>query len=230
MKEKPMNEKPMNENKSTLGHLAARHPAAAKVFYRYGLDYCCGGAESLESACSRLGLNPEAVLAEIDESRPLSADTADWNERPLGELIEHILSRYHVPLRAELPRLIGLADAVERVHAENASCPRGLAAHLRRMRDAVEGHLEKEEQILFPLLLAGRGAMAHMPIRVMSEEHEDHGQNLRRLHQLTAEFTLPEEACASWRELYRSLAVLEEELMNHIHLENNVLFPRALAQ
>ena len=97
------------------------------------------------------------------------------------------------------------------------------------VRLAVESHLAKEEQILFPLILAGRGPMAHMPVQVMVHEHRDHGQNLERIRKITADFKVPEQACASWRELYRALGELEVELMDHIHLENNILFPRALA-
>jgi regulator of cell morphogenesis and NO signaling len=95
-------------------------------------------------------------------------------------------------------------------------------------RAAVDSHLAKEEQILFPLILSGRGKTAHMPVQVMMQEHEDHGQNLQRIRELTSNLQIPDYACASWRELYRSLAQLEVELMDHIHLENNILFPRVL--
>jgi regulator of cell morphogenesis and NO signaling len=105
----------------------------------------------------------------------------------------------------------------------------GLAELLDEVGTEVASHLAKEEQILFPLILSGRGPMAHMPVQVMIREHEDHGQNLRRIRELTSDFALPDYACATFRELYRALAQLEVELMDHIHLENNVLFPRALA-
>jgi len=105
----------------------------------------------------------------------------------------------------------------------------GLADLLTEVRTAVESHLAKEEQILFPLIVAGRGRTAHMPVQVMMQEHEDHGQNLRRIREITSDLTVPEHACASWRELYRALGELEVELMDHIHLENNILFPRVLA-
>jgi regulator of cell morphogenesis and NO signaling len=151
------------------------------------------------------------------------------SERSLEEIVEYVLARYHAPLRVELPQLVETARRVEQVHAEKPDCPRGLADLLTEMRDAVESHLAKEEQILFPLILAGRGPMAHMPVQVMVQEHEDHGQTLRRLRELTGDFAIPEHACASWRGLYLALAQLEIELMDHIHLENNILFPRALA-
>ncbi len=118
---------------------------------------------------------------------------------------------------------------MEDAHADKPERPAGLADLLTEVRAAVESHLAKEEQILFPLILSGRGQMAHMPVQVMMQEHEDHGENLRRIRELTNDLQIPEYACASWRELYRSLARLEVELMDHIHLENNILFPRALA-
>jgi regulator of cell morphogenesis and NO signaling len=124
---------------------------------------------------------------------------------------------------------VELAGQVERAHVDKPDCPRGLSDLLADVQAAVESHLSKEEKILFPLILAGRGQTAHMPVQAMIHEHEDHGQNLIRIRKLTKDLKLPEYACASWRELYRALGELEVELMDHIHLENNILFPRALA-
>jgi regulator of cell morphogenesis and NO signaling len=213
----------------TLGHMVAANPAAAKVFQRYGLDYCCGGKQSLRQACAAGNVDAEAVLREIEVVGAGTKDEARWAERPLDELIEHIIDRYHAPLRAELPRLIQLARKVEQAHADNADHPEGLAGLLLDVQTAVESHLAKEEQILFPLIRSGHAQNAYMPVQVMIQEHEDHGQNLRRIRELTRDFDLPEHACASWHELYLALAKLEVDLMDHIHLENNILFPRALA-
>ncbi|HZJ52739.1 MAG TPA: iron-sulfur cluster repair protein YtfE [Myxococcaceae bacterium] len=219
--------------KQTLGELAATVPTAAKVFYRYGLDYCCGGRQSLADACEESGLDAAEVLAAIRSDQaalqaPGEGD-AGWLARPLADLVQHILERYHAPLREELPRLVALARRVEQVHAGKPGCPVGLAEQLRGMRPFVEAHLLKEEQILFPLILSAHRRRAAMPIQVMLEEHDGHGAALRRIRALTGDLRLPEGACATWRELYRALGELEVELMEHIHLENNVLFPRALA-
>jgi regulator of cell morphogenesis and NO signaling len=219
----------MASTNRTLGELVALNPAAAEVLHRYHLDFCCGGRQSLEQACAASGLDPEVVLREAEQATTDERDDVRWAERSIEELIRHILDRYHAPLKQELPRLIELAGLVERVHAEKPDCPAGLADLLTDVREAVESHLVKEEQILFPLILSGRGRMARMPVQVMVQEHEDHGQNLALIRQLTRDLRLPEAACASWRELYRSLGELEVELMDHIHLENNILFPRALA-
>jgi len=151
-----------------------------------------------------------------------------WDARPLGEVIDHVLERFHEPHRRELPRLLAMARKVEEVHAEKPACPRGLAAHLERMAEDMELHMQKEEQVLFPLLRSGRGRMASMPIQVLEQEHRDHGENLERLRELTDGYTPPPEACETWSALYLGLAELERDLMEHIHIENNILFPRAL--
>jgi len=213
----------------SLGDWVAAHPGAAGVFQRYRLDYCCGGEQSLAEACATEHQDVEEVVREIEAAERADETAVRWDQRPLDELVQHILDRYHAPLRAELPRLIELAGQVERAHREKPDRPAGLAELLTDVKAAVESHLAKEEQILFPLILAGRGRVAHMPIQVMIQEHEDHGRSLRRFRGLTRELSAPEHACASWRELYRALGELERELMDHIHLENNVLFPRALA-
>jgi len=219
----------MTTQEQSLGDLVTVNPAAAKVFHRFQLDYCCGGTQSLAEACVPRGLDPQTVLREIEAAGEKAPAEARWDERPLGELIQHILDRYHTPLKTELPRLAELARKVERVHAGKPECPAGLADLLADVRLAVDSHLAKEEQILFPIILDGRGPMARMPVQVMLREHEDHGESLRRIRELTHDLALPDYACVSFRELYRALAQLEVDLMDHIHLENNILFPRALA-
>jgi len=169
-------------------------------------------------------------LDELGAARTEAPRGGLWSERPLTELIDFILERFHAPLRSDLPALVELAKKVEDVHAGKPSCPRGIAQHLAHVLVEVEIHLAKEERILFPLIRAGRGPTALMPIKVMMQEHEDHGVNLRRTRALTGDLAAPPEACASWRSLYQGLAQLEADLMEHIHLENNVLFPRALRE
>ena len=211
----------------TLSEMATHLPGASRVFHRHRLDFCCGGQRSLTEACAARGLDPALILAEL-RAEEGQGPAIDWSQRPLAELIDHILTRYHTPLRAELPRLRDMAAKVERVHADKSTCPRGLAEHLGRVIDAVEDHLKKEERVLFPLIAAGQGPAAGMPVMVMEREHVEHADDLRRTRALTGDLTPPPEACATWRALYLGLAQLERELMDHIHLENNVLFPRAL--
>ena len=213
----------------SLADLATTRPSASRILHRHGLDFCCGGQRRLNEACADRGLDAEAILAEID-----AADAApvarNWNERPLRELIDFIVDHYHARLRVELPELVLLAAKVENRHADRDDAPHGLALHLRQVHAAVLEHLEKEEQVLFPLILHGMGSRAAAPVRAMEDEHDDHAANLRVLRDLTHDLTLPADACKSWQALYLRLTQLELELMEHIHLENNVLFPRALCE
>ncbi len=215
---------------TTLAELATRIPAASRVFRREGLDYCCSGNRSLAEACRTRGLDADTLLREIESDPSPASPAAGWSTRPLPELVEHILVRYHEPLRRELPELMELARKVERVHAEKPSVPKGLHDHLAMMHADVLDHLLKEEHVLFPMILAGQGRQSGAPVQVMEHEHKDHGRNLARVRELTGDLTPPDEACTTWRALYLRLAALESDLMDHIHLENNVLFPRALCE
>lgn len=215
---------------TTLAELAVLHPGAARVFFHHRLDFCCGGRRPLEEACRERGLDAAAILREIDAAKPLGSDVPRWDVQPLPALIDYIVSTYHVRLRRDLPDLIEMARRVEGKHGDKPGCPRGLTAHLETMHVAVLDHLLKEEQILFPMIRRGVGSGAAGPVQVMEMEHDHHREDLLQLRTLTDDFRPPAHACATWRALYAGLLQLEEELMEHIHLENNVLFPRALNQ
>ena len=213
---------------STLAELATTRAGASRVFHRHGLDFCCHGRISLERACAERSLDLAALLAELRAEEGRSGGFRAWDALPLLELVEHILTHYHAAHRPELARLVAAARKVEAVHADKPSCPRGLASHLATMAEELEQHMQKEEQVLFPMILGGRGALAAMPVQMLELEHRDHALNLQRVRRLAHELTAPDEACGTWRALYLGLAELERDLMQHIHLENNVLFPRAL--
>ncbi len=203
-------------------------PAASRVFHRHRLDFCCGGNRSLADVCADKSIAPQDLIAEIEAEKPADAPDVRWDLQSPEALVEHILKVYHEPLRPELDRLLQMARKVERVHGDKATCPRGLAAHLAAMQVAVDEHLEKEEKILFPMILAGQRGIVSMPIQVMVQEHDDHGASLRRTRQLTDDLHIPSEACTTWHALYVGLERFEQDLMDHIHLENNVLFPMVL--
>jgi regulator of cell morphogenesis and NO signaling len=155
-------------------------------------------------------------------------DVLPWAERSPSEIVAFILRRFHEPLHRHLPALVASAHEVEHAARADPLCPRGLGDHLEQVQLAVESHLAKEEQILFPLILAGRGRAAFMPIRVMMAEHADHAANLACTHELTHDFQLPNDASPPWRALYLELERFEAELRRHIALEDNVLFTRVL--
>ncbi|AEX99845.1 iron-sulfur cluster repair di-iron protein [Oceanimonas sp. GK1] len=208
----------------SLGTLARDIPGATRVFHHYRLDYCCGGNVLLSEALAERGLDSAEVIARLEALPARNEDDTNWAEAGTGELIDHILARYHEVHRQQLPELIGLARRVEAVHEEHPLCPKGLADHLEEMRQELESHMQKEEQILFPMLRRGLGAQAVGPISVMRMEHDDHGQALAKLLELTCHLSLPADACASWQALYAGIEELQNDLMQHIHLENNILF------
>lgn len=211
-----------------LGQIARRVPGATRVLDAHGFDFCCGGNHTLRDAAAKAGVDPHPVVDELQRLRArIAADgEADWSEAPPVELIDHILERFHATHREQLPELIRLARKVEQVHGERADCPHGLADHLQTMAQELESHMLKEENVLFPLIKSGRGTLATMPIGVMRGEHDAHGEALRRLGEITANFTQPRDACTTWRALMNGVRTLREDLMQHIHLENNVLFER----
>jgi regulator of cell morphogenesis and NO signaling len=216
---------------TTVGRLATKHAPATRVFERHGIDYCCGGDRPLAEVCREKGLDPGAVLEEIRaELEGADGPQVAWDEAPLGDLIEHILTAFHAPLAEELPRLEAMAHKVLEVHRDKDPERLGevLSVYLA-LEAELQQHMMKEERILFPMVLHGQGAMAGGPITVMRHEHDEAAAALRRLRELTNGYEAPAEACNTWRALWAGLAALEESLHRHIHLENNVLFPRVLA-
>ena len=220
----------MLQTTTTLAELATKHPAASRVFYRHGFDFCCHGNRPLEEACKEAGIPAAAIVHEIEAEDRNYGDSHRWDERPLPDLISYIVTYYHRRLREELPLLVEMADKVERVHADKPSRPAGLRDHLTAVHSAVLDHLAKEERVLFPMILAGRESWVSGPIHMMEIEHDDHAESLKRTRMLTTNLIPPAEACTTWKALYKRLEEFELELMEHIHLENNVLFRRALCE
>lgn len=211
----------------TLGEIAINQPASTRVFLRHKLDYCCGGKKTLVEACKELGLDPKAIELEIKNELARGDDADKWEERSQSDLADHIEQHYHAGLRRDVPGLISAAARVEKVHAGKEAVPAGLAEVLTGFLQDMETHMRKEETVLFPMLRQGaRGASVQMPIRAMLMEHDDHGATLNRIHQLTGNMELPAHACGTWKGLYEGLKLLEADLMQHIHLENNILFLR----
>ena len=210
-----------------LGQIALRIAGATRVFDSYHFDFCCAGQRSLRAAAAAAGIDAAPVVAELQALQARGGGApSPWAEATAAELVEHILARYHAVHREQLPELIRLARKVEQVHGARADCPHGLADHLEAMAQELESHMHKEEAVLFPMMQRGQGAMARMPITVMRMEHEEHGAGLRRLAELTGDITPPRGACTTWRALYAGLRVFRDDLVQHIHTENNILFER----
>jgi regulator of cell morphogenesis and NO signaling len=211
-----------------VGNIAADHPIATRVFARHQIDFCCGGGRPIGEVCESRGLDTEAVLGELEEE--LAGDTSsleNWKNAPLPDLIKHIVSAYHEPLREELPRLEFMARKVLRVHGDKMpEVLPDLVSTVLSLRADLEDHMVTEEQVLFPMILDGSDPAARTPINQLEEEHAAAGDALRHLRELTSDYQPPEGACNTWRALWFGLAELEVAMHKHIHLENNILFPR----
>lgn len=217
----------MDRLNTPIGDIARDQPSSTRVFLRHKLDFCCGGRRSLRDACARAGLDPDQILRELDREAAL-APADSWEECSSDELVDHILETYHDRLRRDVQPLIDAARKVERVHADKPAVPVGLADELTELWIELQQHMLKEERVLFPMLRMGvRGAQVYMPVRVVEHDHEAHAEALARIRELTGDLQIPPHACATWTALYQGLRAFEAELMEHIHLENNVLFPRA---
>jgi regulator of cell morphogenesis and NO signaling len=208
-----------------IGNIACDIPGATRIFHHHKLDFCCGGGCSLREAAAKRGVDTAVLTKELEGLREHASRGRDWRDASTEALIEYILRHFHDVHREQVPELLRLAKRVEAVHGDKPGCPIGLADHLAFMEQDLESHMMKEEQILFPMILRGIYAQSLPPILRMRHEHDQHGESLAKLEQLTNDITPPPGACTTWRALYGGLAQLRDDLMQHIHLENNVLFP-----
>ncbi len=218
-----------------VADIAAHHPSSIEVFERHGIDFCCGGRRPLGEACREHGATVETVAEEIAAAtaRELPEDRV-FTDAPLGTLLDHIVTRYHAALREDLPRLGRMADKVAEVHGLRHPELHELARTYRGLRDELEPHLTTEEEQVFPAVrrLAEPGTQSEdvqRALHALEEEHDRAGAALATLRTLSRGFAVPEDACTTYRALYEGLEHFERELHEHVHLENNVLFPRVVS-
>jgi regulator of cell morphogenesis and NO signaling len=222
----------------TVGELVARRPAAARVFERFGIDYCCGGKRTLEDAARRAGTDGAAVRAALAAADlPTGDDGIDLTSLTLTGLCEYVVETHHAYLRAELPRIDRLLTKVNAAHAARHPELRGLGRVFGEFATELSRHMAKEEYVLFPairrleqeqLVPAGAFGTVANPIRMMEAEHDHAGDALGAMRSLTSGFTPPADACPTYRALLAALAELEADMHRHVHAENNILFPRAI--
>jgi regulator of cell morphogenesis and NO signaling len=224
------------DHTSTLAELVNRRPELARELEVRGLDYCCGGARSLEEACVAHGLDPDAVASELQAAVP-DDQHPDWPAFGPTELVDHLEQVHHAYLWEELPRLTALIDKIVGVHGERHPELTGIASCFAEIRADIEPHLVKEEQVLFPLIRRLEaddqfddtpGQALRGPVSVMLREHDTVGELFARLRTLTADYRTPADGCASYQACFAGLAELEADTHLHIHKENNVLFPLVL--
>jgi regulator of cell morphogenesis and NO signaling len=219
----------------TIGEIAAESPSAIAVFERFGIDYCCGGRRPLADACKDAGITVGEFESALNAAPAAPELNLDWTTRSLTDLHAYLVGRYHVHAREQLATLGTLAAKVQSVHGERHPEVRRVATLVTALEQDMLPHMTKEEIVLFPYVDSLETAepqaccfgTVENPIRVMLAEHEAVGDILKDLRNTTGDYTPPEDACFSYRELYRRLAEMERETHEHIHLENNVYFPRA---
>ncbi len=223
---------------STVGQLVVERPARARLFEKLGIDYCCGGKIPLGDALAKKGLAAETVLAELDAAPASTAESGerDWSTASMTDLCDHIEKTHHAYLREELPRVEFLTQKVANRHGERLPAMIEVHEVAVALKDELDSHMLKEERVLFPLcrkldtaesLPESHCGSVDNPIAVMIAEHEDAGDALARLRELTDGFTPPADACNTYRAMIESLVALEADLHRHIHKENNILFPKA---
>lgn len=222
--------------------IALSHPAARQVLESAGLDYCCGGAKSLHDACRHSDTSPDEILSRLRAaSRESVPEDENWLDAPLRELARHIVERHHSYVRESIPHTRALLDKVFAKHGSNH-------AELQPVREAFSAvaaemiaHMQKEERILFPYIEALEASVASgrpieppffgtvkNPIHAMMKDHDASGERLKQIRALTRNYIAPYGACTSFKALYQALQEFESDLHRHVHLENNLLFPRAV--
>jgi regulator of cell morphogenesis and NO signaling len=223
---------------TTVGQLVAERPGRSRVFEALGIDYCCGGKLPLEAACRARGLDVRATIDRLEgeDAAQGGASAQVGAAMSLAELADHIEREHHDRLRAELPRLLRLAQKVEHAHGTRDERLHKVRAVLADFTTEMFQHMLKEERVLFPMIRAlehagaatpgPRGSVAR-PIAQMEAEHDHAGGALASLRDLTDGFTPPAGACNSYRALLDGLAELERDTHQHVHKENNLLFPGA---
>ena len=227
----------------TVREIALEQPSSIRVFEQFGIDYCCGGRKALGEACAARNLEVDAVVAALEAAakRP-QLNVEDWADKSLESLCAHIVSTHHAYVKRELPRLATLAQKVVNRHGSTRVELPVIAATLAQLDDELTQHLQKEEVVLFPYVaslertLAGGegkpqscfGTVAN-PIAMMTKEHDAAGSLIAEIRRLSGDFTTPPDACPTFHAFFDGLRDFEQDLHQHIHLENNILFPRAIA-
>ena len=229
----------------TVREVALENPAATRVLERFGIDYCCGGNQLLEQACAKAGATGADVLDSLEiheETARAARQVHDWQSEPLSDLVAHIENTHHKYTREEIVRLSALLEKVCTVHGKNHPELYEIQSTFSGLVQELTTHMMKEEMVLFPYMVRLEEAVIQKepvlpapfgtvrnPVAMMEHEHDSAGNALRAMRKASKEFLTPADACVSYQALYKALEAFEADLHQHIHLENNILFPRAIA-
>jgi len=230
----------VSELEASVGQLVRKCPSRSRVFERLSIDYCCGGQVSLLEACQLRDLDPDDVLKELhqcENSQQPDDSLVDVDAMGLTELADHIQETHHAYLKTELPRLDQMTKKVAGVHGEREPRLQKIREAFVEFRNEIEPHMMKEERVLFPMIRQldcesdlpdfHCGTLTN-PIRQMEHEHDQAGETLARMRSESDGFVPPQWACNTYRAMLDGLAELEQDMHQHIHKENNVLFPKTM--
>jgi regulator of cell morphogenesis and NO signaling len=222
--------------------IALSNPGAKQILEEAGVDYCCGGGKSLHDACAHSGISAEEILKRLRENkRRVGPEDTNWTSALLSELTRHIVGKHHRYVREAIPRVQGLLVKVKGKHGENHPEIAEIESPFFDLGHEMTMHMQKEEMILFPYIEAlERSAEGNEtleppffqtvrnPIHAMMQEHDAAGELVKQIRKASSEYTAPSDACPSYKTLYQDLREFEADLHQHVHLENNILFPRAV--
>jgi regulator of cell morphogenesis and NO signaling len=221
-----------------VADIVTEAPGTIAVFQRHQIEFCCGGHVPLAVVCEHEGLNVETLIAELVAAAQPFAETEDWDAATLTELVAHVQATYHEPLYRELPRLRGmLAKVVQRHGDRMPETLLPLQATFAELERDLTRHMTKEDTILFPAIVRFESMPDFTvigphplvgPITVMEHDHDHAGDGLAAIRSMTSGYEPPEGACPTFRGLYHGLSELEHRMRLHVHLENDILFPKAL--
>ena len=233
----------MNFNGATkVKEIAVADPRAKQILEESGVDYCCGGDKSLHEACMHADVSAEEILSRLRKNTALAGpDDGSWISAPLADLTLHIRERHHRYVREAIPRVEALLTKVKAKHGKNHPEIADIEKLFVDLGKEMIMHMQKEEQILFPYIDAlersasGNGTLeppffqtVRNPIHAMMKDHDSAGELTRQIRKASSQYTPPADGCASYQALYLDLQAFEADLHQHIHLENNILFPRAV--
>lgn len=227
------------ESDETLGQIATKDLRKAEIFKKYGLDFCCGGKKTVKQACAEKGLDVAAVEHELQQAEKQTSGSPlprplPYNDWKLDFLADYVVNTHHSYVKASIPELIKYADKVAKVHGAHHPELLTIDELVHDICTEMTEHMEKEESFVFPYIKqlvsakANDGTSVQKPIELMEQEHEIVGKNLSDIRMLSNNYKLPEDACASYGLLYKMLEEFEGDMFTHIHLENNILFKKAL--
>ncbi|MBT3300728.1 MAG: iron-sulfur cluster repair di-iron protein [Candidatus Marinimicrobia bacterium] len=218
----------------TVGEIVSDDIRTATVFKKHGLDFCCGGGEKLETACQKKGADLEAIVADLELVLSDEKSSDDFQAMPLNKLVDHIFNTHHQFIYENGPVTAEFINKVARVHGERHPETVEVAKLFNDLMQDLHQHMMKEERILFPYIKQmvqdsfSNGAFVNGPISVMMAEHDTAGEILKKMNALTSGYEPPVDGCNTYRAAYANIQALEDDIHLHIHLENNILFPKAL--